>query len=215
MSYPRTGSTLTDNDPAFGNGGQGFNKTSISLSTMILVQVGDTPVGALQNLNITERREIKRIAEIGMDGFIDSAPSRATDVSGNCGRIRFDRLRLTEAFGRGFVHIHSQRIPFDISIIDFYSNDESTQIVTTIKNVWFTNISYEYKADDYIISDRADWQAETIFSKRVNASPTNVASGGEIGVSIWSDAVERAADIGNRRGSMDAPGLLRAVYTQF
>lgn len=208
---PRTGSRFTDGNLS-GEGGQGFNKTGIALSTMILIQVGSQPVGAIQELSITERRDIRKIAEVGTDGIIDSAPSKATEISGNCSRIRFDRLRIAEAFGRGFTHIHAQRIPFDITITDFFAGeDDSAKIITVIKNIWISSISYTYSGNDYIISDKMDWQAEAIFSTLGN-SDKNVATGGEPNLTVYSDFVERQSDRGIRRGSLDAPGLLRAVY---
>ncbi len=211
---PRTNSRFTDPSLS-GDGGQGFNKTGISLSTMILISVGNQPVGAIQELSITESRDVRKIAEVGTDGIIDSAPSKAAEISGNCSRIRFDRLRIAEAFGRGFTHVHAQRIPFDITITDFFAGDEAAKIITTVKNVWIRSISYTYSGNDYIISDKMDWTAEAIFSTLGIAS-ANVATGGEQpNFTVWSDSddVERQADRGIRRGALDAPGLLRAVYS--
>ena len=209
---PRTGSRFTD--PTLpGSGGQGNNKTGIALSTMILISVGDTPIGAIQDLNISEQRDIRKIAEVGTDGIVDSAPSKATEISGSCSRIRFDRLRIAEAFGRGFTHVHSQRIPFDITIVDYFAGEGvQDKIVTTIKNVWIRSISYNYAANDYIITDKMDWTAEAIYSV-IQAGDGNVAQGGEPHIAMWADAdgIERDADKGNRRGALDAPGLLRAA----
>jgi hypothetical protein len=211
---PRTGSRFVDPNLQAG-GGQNYNKTGIHLSTMILISVGETPVGAIQDLAITEAREARKIAEVGTDGIVDSAPSKAADISGNCTRIRFDRLRIAEAFGRGFIHVHSQRIPFDITITDFFAGDsDDAKIITTIKNVWIRNISYTYSANDYVIVDRMDWTAEAIYSM-IAAGDNNVAQGGEPNITPWSDDIERDADRGGRRGSLDAPGLLRAVLKSY
>ena len=216
--YPRTGSILSNAqlNATGGVDGQNGNRTGMSLSTMILVTVGTQAVGAIQDINISERRDVRKIAEVGTDGIIDSAPNKAAEISGSCSRIRFDRLRISESFGRGFIHVHSQRIPFDISIIDFFGFSESADatIVTTIKNVWITNISYNYQANDYIITDKMDWTAEAIFSQLQSANQ-NVATGGAIGLTVYADPIERAADIGNRRGALDAPGLLNAVYQAY
>jgi len=212
---PRTHSRFTD-PKGETKGGQNGNKTGISLSTMILIQVGNTPVGAIQDLNISESRTIKKISEVGTDGTVDSAPSNATEISGGCTRIRFDRLRIAEAFGRGFTHVHSQRIPFDIIITDFFAGEGSQdKIITVLKNVWIKTISYTYSASDYTIADKMDWTAEAIYSY-IEAGDSNVATGGEPGIDVWAsaDGVEQEADRGLRRGALDAPGLLRAALKQ-
>jgi len=202
MAYPRTGSLLTSS--------KGNNNTGVALSTQILIKVGDVAVGAIQSLSITEARNISMVNELGTDGSIDSAPTGSTVISGSCTRIRFDRLRATEAFGRDFLHIHSQRIPFDISIFDFWQGDGADVITTTIKNVWIDNITYSYSQDNWIITDTFQWKAETMYST-LNGGPA--ATGGARGGAILSlNAIERAADIGQRRGSMDASGLINDYF---
>jgi len=218
--YPQTGSILTNsggniNQLSAGSYGQNFNRTGISLSTMILIQVGETPVGAIQEISINETRPIRVIGEVGTDGIIDSAPQKYAEFRGNCNRIRFDRLRIAEAFGRGFTHVHAQRIPFDITITDFFgyspSAGQDAKIVTVIKNVWISGINYTYSASEYIVSDRMEFVAEAIFSQ-LAVGGGNVATGGARDLDIAVDPIEQMADRGLRRGSLDAPGLLNAVY---
>src|SRR5271166_3637303 len=105
---PQTGSILT--------GPNGRDATFTAISTNIVIKVGAFAVGAIKTLSVTETRSIQMIDEVGTDGHIDSVPIKSTDISGSCSRTRFDRLRITEAFGRDFIHIQSQRIPFDIDI---------------------------------------------------------------------------------------------------
>lgn len=213
---PNTGSTLgLDN---------GVNKTSTSLSTNIIIMVNGVAVGAIKSLQINEKREIKQIDEVGSDGHIDSAPSRSSDISGSCTRVRFDRLRVAEAFGRGFVHVHSQVYPFDIVIMDKQSNNQANQISTVIKNVWITGIDYTYSSDDWVITEQMQWVGETIFSIRNAGAVGNgpgafaVAQGGERGIQHATfnnevQNIEQVVDTGgsNRRGSMDAAGLIDLV----
>ena len=202
--YPQTGSQLYNDD--------GSNRTGTSLSTMIVVLVNNNPVGAIQTLSISERRSVKMIPEIGLDGFVDSAPNQATEISGNCTRVRLDRMRATEAFSRGFIHLASQRIPFDIQIIDRFvgaSMDEA--IVTMVRNVWLTDVSTDYSASDYVIADKISWKAEQIFSY-IQGNGSAAATGGTRGMPLQIDSVERSTDIGGRRGSLDAPGLISAVF---
>lgn len=211
MGAPNTGSTL---DLSTGD-----NKTSTSLSTNIVILVNGTAVGAVQSLEITESRQLKMIDEIGTDGHIDSAPTASTNITGSCQRIRFDRLRIAEAFSRGFIHVASQVYPFDIVIIDRQKRDIKNHITTVIKNVWIKDISYTYSADNWIITERMSWEAETIFSKLSGGKPA--AQGGERGIkhanmtmatgngTILSN-IEQLTDVGanGRRGSLDASGLI-------
>jgi len=148
MSATRnTNSALTDVN--------GNNRTATHLATNIIIKVGNNVVGAVQTLTITEARNIKMIDEVGTDGHIDSAPTASTDISGNCTRVRFDKQRIADAFSRDYVHVSAQRIPFDIEIHDIFQDENvNNAIITTIKNVWIKEISYDYSATDWVISDQ-------------------------------------------------------------
>lgn len=196
-TYPKTGSSLTF---------QNHDATFTGISTNIIISVAGNPVGAVQSLSITENRPISMVNEVGTDGSIDSTPTASTQISGTCSRIRYDLMRLTEAFGRGFLHILAQRIPFDIDIYDQWSGDGSSTVTTTIKNVWFQNLRYEFAAGNWIITDTANFVAETISS---NINGQNAAQGGLRGNQfIELNSIERSADLGLRRGALDAPGLV-------
>jgi len=199
---PNTQSTLSY--------GSGTNKTSTAISTNILILVGNTPVGAIQDLSINESRPIKFINEVGTDGQIDSVPQGSSTFTGDCNRVRFDRLRIAEAFGRGFTHVQSQAYPFDIVIIDKQKADSGNQISTVIKNVWIKSISYTYNADNWVITDKMSWEAETIYSILTSGSGVPVAQGGERGIPYNNLEIERLTDTGfnGRRGSLDAAGLI-------
>jgi len=197
---PNTQSTLL--------GTQGnLNKTSTGLSTNIVIKVGPNTVGAVQELSVTEARPISQVDEVGTDGHIDSTPKSSTNISGRCVRVRFDRMRIAEAFSRGFVHVSSQRVPFDIVIIDNWNGDGNSSLITTIKNVWINNIEYGHRASDWIITDQMGWEAETIYTTLSNG---NAATGGERGIILANDPIERSSDTGGRRGAMDAPGILKS-----
>lgn len=207
---PNTGSTLTLGNDVLGGG---KNKTSTSLSTNIIIKVNDTAVGAIQQLSINENRAVREIYEVGTDGAIDSTPTSSTKYNGSCQRIRFDRLRISEAFLRGFLHVKSQVYPFDIYIIDRQKKDSSNWITTVIKNVWITSLSYGYQANDWILTDTMNWLAEDISSYTGGNLPA--ANGGERGLTYFVDdlvsgGIERQADIGanGRRGSMDVSGII-------
>jgi hypothetical protein len=215
---PNTGSTLTV-------AGTNVNKTSTAISTNIIIMVNNTAVGAIQSMAISEKRGLKMIDEVGTDGHIDSVPNVSTNITGSCQRVRFDRLRVAEAFSRGFVHVASQVYPFDIVILDKQKRDQGSQISTVIKNVWISGIDYTYQVSDWVITDTMTWEAETIFSVLNNGSSQPVAVGGERGiqhmgagpngtVNIQSGDgivnIEQLVDTGanGRRGSLDAAGLI-------
>ena len=194
----------------------GDNKTSTAISTNILIMVGTKAVGAIQTMSISEKRAIKMIDEVGTDGHIDSVPHTSTNITGSCQRVRFDRLRVAEAFSRGFVHVASQVYPFDIVIIDRQKRDQASQISTVIKNVWINGIDYTYQISDWVITDTMSWEAETIYSTL--SGGIAVAQGGEIGVPhmvnipIGSESlnIEQLVDTGSngRRGSLDTAGII-------
>lgn len=206
---PNTGSTLTV-------AGSNANKTSTGISTNMIIMVNNQSVGAIQQMQISEKRDIKMIDEIGSDGHIDSTPNSSTNISGSCQRVRYDRLRVTEAFSRGFIHAASQVYPFDIVILDRQKKDQGSQISTVIKNVWITGIDTTLSSSDWVIVDNMSWVAETMFSILNNGSSTPVAVGGELGVSHLGFGtygtgvtnIEQLVDTGNGRGSMDNSGII-------
>lgn len=211
----------TLNTPSTLSLGSGENKTSTALSTNIIIRVNGRAVGAIQSLNVKEARPVKQIDEVGTDGHIDSCPTGSTNITGSCKRIRFDRLRIAEAFGRGFVHVSSQVYPFDFEIVDKQKRNANSQIVTVVKNVWITDIDTDYSVGDWIITDNMSWQAETIYSF-TGGGTLNAASGGEIGMvsnkvygfnGADSENIEQLVDRGanGRRGSMDTSGIIDIV----
>lgn len=202
MATRNTRSAFTD--------ANGNNRTATHLSTNIIIKCGPYVVGAIQKLDITESRTVKMIDEVGTDGHIDSAPQKSTDIKGNCERVRFDRQRIAEAFARPYVHAHSQRIPFDIEIHDTFADaDTNNAIVTTLKNVWITEISYSYSAADWIISDRMNFEAEAISSILANKNVVSGVANGQEG-NITLNQFEQEADRGVFRGALDAAGVLNA-----
>lgn len=214
MVYPHTGSTLTD------NGALGRNVTRTGVSTQIIMQVDGNAIGAVQSINIKEDRGIRMIDEVGCDGHIDSVPNKSTEISIDCKRVRFDNLRIASAFSRSFVHACAQRIPFDIVILDIFAADENDAdgfnaadnvITTIIKNVWIRSISQALSATDFVISEDMSCVAEHIYSylgQGKNVTPAPYARQLQV---IDDDAFEQQADRGERRGALDAAGLINAV----
>jgi hypothetical protein len=120
-------------------------------------------------------------------------------------------MKISEAFSRSFVHAHAQRYPFNIVIVDNWNGSDNNALVTTIKNVWISGISYSFNAGDWVITDSMTWEAETISTTLANG-PSAQGGSNNIPLAILSPTsdIEQAADIGSRRGALDAPGLLSA-----
>ena len=208
-SYPQTNSTIQQVS--------GVNSTSTAIATNILIAVrnpttgGYVPVGAVQTMKVDESRQIKMVNEVGTDGHIDSVPMKSTDIKGSCTRVRFDKLRIAEAFDRSFMHVSAQVYPFDIIIYDKQKYATGSQVATVIKNVWINSISYSYEAENWVITDNMGWEAETIFST-VNGGPAAV--GGQLNLKPFGinnpNWIERQTDSGanGRRGGLDAAGLI-------
>lgn len=203
---PQTGSILENID--------GSNRTGTGISTQVVIRVGPNPVGAVQTLSITESRTVTPVNEVGTDGHIDSVPTSSTTYTGSCSRIRFDRLRVAEAFSRGFLHPKSQRIGFNIDIYDKWNGDGNNMVITTIKNVWITRISWSLRQDNWIITDDMDWMAEDI-SSTIRGSAA--AIGGARNLTLQTDTlgIEAQSDRGVRRGALDAPGIINAIFGNF
>ena len=197
-----TGTVLTDSE--------GNNRTATHLATNILMVVNGEPIGALQQIDVNEDRpSIAMIDEIGTDGHIDSAPNQSTNYTLSCQRIRFDRKRIAPAFDRGFVHVKSQRIPFDVEIHDFFhDSDRANSIITVVKNCWIKKISYSVQVRDWIITESMDLEAEDMYSIFNGREENIVAASSVTAQSI--NPFEREADRGGQRGALDAPGLIDA-----
>lgn len=193
-------------DPATGR-----NRTSTHLSTNINILVEGIAVGAIKKMQVSEKRNIVQVVEVGSDGSVDSAPNSATKISGSCDRTRFAGLRVAEAFMRGFVHVKSQRLPFDIEIQDnFKGADQGSLVITTIRNVWISNIDYTYNADDFVIVDGMSWEAESIDSIMGSGSPV-VGAVNSLGIPLIINPFEQTSDVGLFRGALDGAGLLQAI----
>lgn len=210
-TYPYTGSIFDSIDGASGG------KTRTGLSTQIVVYVNNQPVGAIQQMSVRQSRPIKKIPELGTDGFIDSAPSSQTTVGLTINRIYFDALSITEALARSFRNIHAQRIPFDVRVIDrFTGTEDDGAIVTTYHNCWFESLNKSYNASDYIITEDVSLSVEAVSEERNGgpvASSQGINGGRDLGAEGRQiDSIEQAADYGTYRGSMDFPGLLKAQF---
>lgn len=192
------------------NNANGSDRTGTAISTNIVIQVNNTPVGAIQNLSVREQRTITMVDEVGTDGHIDSVPTKSTDISGECRRIRYDLLRVGPAFSRDFFHVASQRIPFDIVILDNWNGSGSNTIITTIKNVWIQSIGYAYQADNWLIIDDMAWVAESINS---TLNGGLAATSGPRGFTLQQDTIEQETDQGMLLGSLTPGGLINEMFS--
>jgi len=191
MAYPKTHSLLS-------------TQVNAGLSTQIVVRVGGTAVGAIQTLTITQQREMNVFEEIGTEGVVEVCPKGAAKITLTVERLVFDGLRLPEAFARGFINIQAQRYPFDIQIIET-SGGENDQIavVTVIHGCWFKSYSPTITANAFLISERAELQAEKITTSQGGHS---AVYGGLRGIAFEYDSIERNTDKNGRVGRFDAAG---------
>lgn len=210
-SYPYTG-TLFDSEAITGA------KTRTGLSTQIVVYVNNQPVGAIQNFDERQQRQIKRIYEVGTDGTVEAVPQSPTTIELTVNRIVFDGLSLPEAMARGFRNIHAQRIPFDIVVIDRFTGteEEGGSVITTYHNCWFGSLGRAYTVNDYTITENVSITVESVSTER-NGAPVASSQGVGGGRDLGSegrqiDAIEQAADYGTYRGSLDFPGLIKAAF---
>lgn len=203
MVYPITGSTLG-------------SKIQTGLSTQIVVLVDNEPVGAIQSLNINQNRSLYRAHELGLDGVLEIVPNQATTFEASIERIVFDRLRLPEAFKRGFVNIKSQLVPFDIDIIDRTGGDIDTgaEVVNKLVNCWFSTYSPKMGADNFIISESATIQFEDIQTFYGNGTPLSASSRGLRGIAPSTLPREGATDLGTYRGTMDVANIIAQTFDE-
>jgi hypothetical protein len=203
-TYPTTGSNLD-------------SKTRTGLSTQIIIMVNNEPVGAVQSFQENQAKPLRRLQEIGTDGIVEIVPQSATTVDVTIQRIVFDGLSITESMARGFRNLASQRIPFDIVVIDNYTGTGDEAVITTYKNCWFASIGKTYNSGDYIITENATVQAEYMFTTR-GFKPTALSpgtGGARQLAGTQKDHVEMQVDAGidARRGPLDFPGLISAAYS--
>ncbi len=210
-NYPTSGSTLS-------------SQISTGLSTQIIIKVGTETVGAVQNLSVTHTRGLYRTKEVGLDGVLEIVPNSPTEYSLEVERIVFDRLRLPEAFARGFINIKSQLVPFDILVIDRTNGDGDGAIVHRFVNCWFNNYRPRYQAGDFIITESASIYCEDI-STTVGSGDGNAADGGARHIKYDVNERERMTDRGSGststsgsttgsgfRGTMDVEGLINQTF---
>jgi len=193
MTYPKTGSLL-------------FSNVQTGLSTQIIIKAGFNTIGAIQQLKVNQRRDIKIWEEIGTDGIVESHPIHAAQVTLDVTRIVFDNLRIAEAFGRGFINLQAQRIPFDVQVIDT-SNTKGeiiNSIIHVFHNCWFKDVSTSYQSENFIITETAALSCEYVTTtKRAESA----VEGGARGITYEYDSIERETDTKGRRGRFDSTGM--------
>lgn len=186
------------------------SKIQAGLSTLIEVSVGDEKVGAIQSLAFSETRTLERIQEVGTDGIVEVVPVAAAFVELTAERLVFERLRLPEAFARGFQHIQSQAIPFDITITH-YNNYPNASVADNkdrkmvYKNCWLQAYGGTYRSGAYLITETA-----TIWAERATTTNAKLTSGmlggighGDAMPTHGAVSLEQAISHGDDLGALD------------
>lgn len=199
-TYPNTGSILD-------------SSTRTALSTMIVLMVNNEPVGAIQSLNESQGRSNKRVTELGSDLTLEVVPNETTTITLTADRIVYDGLSITESFSRGFRNLQSQRIPFDIVMIDTYTGSGNNAVITTYAGCFFSSIGRAYSSDNYVITESVGIDVATVSSTRSGGSVAESQGvGGSRQMNPQIDVVELQADSGVRRGTLDFGGLIEATF---
>jgi len=168
------------------------------LSTQITIKVNNTTVGAIQKLAITQNRDLHRWEEIGTDGIVEIHPKGAAKIDLSVDRIVFDGMRLTESFARGFINLQSQRVPFDIYIIDRTEvGHTGDAVIHVFNNCWFKQYNPQFRAESFIISETAQLWCEHVTTTRNGVS---AVIGGYRGIGYEHDTMERATDTRGQKG---------------
>lgn len=195
--YPKSGSLLQP-------------RINASLSTQIVVKVdGVTTVGAIQQLQINQTREMLTWEEIGTHGVIEIHPKNAAKIELTVQRLVFDKMRITEAFARGFVNINAQRIPFNIEIMDTSNGNGYNEIITHYyHNCWFKSFNTVYNSNSYLITDTSNITCEYVTTYIDGLSSVN---GGLRGITYIGDSIERNTDTYGERGSFNSAGFSSGI----
>jgi len=93
------------------------------LSTKIHVIVDEKIIGTINTLNVEETRNLV---------------TRQPQYCIKADRIRFDKMRVEEAFSRGVCNVKSQRTPFQIEIHNEFK--PGGKVTTYIENAWVERI---------------------------------------------------------------------------
>jgi len=124
------------------------------LSTKIYVLVDGKIVGTINRLNVEETRDL-----------VTRQPQYR--IKADC--IRFDKMRLEEAFSRGYCHAKAQPKPLQIDIHDKFKS--GSKVVTHLKNAWVERIgevdsAYDKGIDvgDSVVVHDVKMQCEDIWS---------------------------------------------------
>ena len=198
-TYPSSGSTID-------------RRIRSGLSTQITVFVNDAnggiePVGAIQSLTVTENNTLKRIGETRSGRTVEIIPQGPDMITLNVRRMIFDNLRLIHALGRGYTHIRSQRVPFDIAVFDKTHTGQVwpqshapslTMMQTWYRRCWFSSLNVDYRAQEYLITENATLECEYIEEIHPITSEDN-----ERGLQLNIDHVEQSYDEGLAPGGLD------------
>ena len=189
------------------------SRIQAGLSTLIEIKVGEEKVGAIQSLGYSETRTIERVQEVGTDGVIEIVPVSGTFYELTAERLVFERLRLPEAFARGFQHIQSQAVPFNIHITHFNNypispsadaDDPNKHRYMVYLNCWFQAYGGTYRAGAYLVTETS-----TIWAERAKTNNPALAENMMNGHKIEArDALTYEQDISNLAdlGALDEAG---------
>ena len=186
------------------------------LSTKIRIFVTDEVrasaviIGAIQRISPRQTRTLRRIKEVGTDGFLEIVPTQPAETTLDVERIAYDRRRLPGAFGRNFQQIQAQRFPFSVAVQEFgaapadEASDTGADAYDTVnlslyEDCWIQDYGSTYTQDDYVVAETA-----TIWCTRMSMYySTGADPKAELETSL--DFAQELVDEGKDLGALDQP----------
>lgn len=114
-----------------------------TIKILLHTKSGEHTIGAAQNLSNTD------------------APPNGNYPRLSISRLRLDRLKISEIFLDGYLHVASQKYP--VQIVVEQTDEGKTYPLAKIQNAWFVAIDLVYTTTaDYVIVENSVLEAEYI-----------------------------------------------------
>lgn len=119
----------------------------------IKILIGNRVVGAIQSF------EFDDVCPIAITSDRDIKEKNFIGPKISASRVRFDRVKISEAFSRGYLNAKSQMYPLQIVA-------ENEKEVCTVQNAWISSQDYTYTTGDWLITDAIEFEAEKVFETK-------------------------------------------------
>ena len=144
--------SLADRIDIHGNIIERVERLPIWIDTLIDIRSCGACIGAVRDINVSEN-------------FLSKKTKDVLSVSGECDRVRFDKIRLPGVFINKEIISSAQYGPLEIIVTDIF--EDGTKIQTNIENVWIKQSGVTYHADIFVIAQDVKWEGNAIHSEFV------------------------------------------------